>query len=85
MGAHGGAVDHGDPGRVLAGDEGCEQLLPQAALAPPVEAVEHGRAGPVCVRQRTPAQAFAKTMQDAAQHPAIVHPRLAAQVRQYTI
>ena len=76
------AVDHGDPRRIGAGDEGGEDLLPEVALAPAIEPVEHRGSRAVGLGQRPQAQALVEPMGDAAQHPAIVDARLASEIGQ---
>ena len=83
MRLHRGTVDHRDLRRVSAGDEGREDALPQPALAPAVPAIEDRGVWPVFRRQGAPAAAFTQPVDDAADHPTIVHaPRPSVDHRQ---
>ena len=82
VGADRGAVHHDDVRRLGTGRQRRQQFLPEPALASPIEPVEQRRARAVLGRDRAPAQPLAEPLQDAADHPTIVHSRLAAPMRQ---
>ena len=66
--------------RAARRDEDLEQLAPDALRRPADEAVVQGLARTVTRRRVDPAPARLQDMDDAADHPAIVHPRHAARL-----
>ena len=77
MSLDGRAVDHGQIRCGAGVDQLGEQLLPQPAFAPAVEAIVDRRAWPVGARQRPPAAALAQNEKDAADDPSVVNPHRA--------
>ncbi len=55
---------------------------PDTLLAPAVEPIEQRRPRTILGRNGTPGQSLAISMQDAADHPPVVHPRFAAELWQ---
>jgi hypothetical protein len=72
MGSHSGAVDHAQGRRVLKGGQRGQDPLPDAALAPAIEAIVDRRVRPIDGRQRSPSAPFAKAIENAADDPLVV-------------
>ena len=71
MDAHDRAVDHLHLA-VVRLDDGIHQAIPDACLAPAVEAIVGGRVRPVSLRQIAPGRASAKHPEDAVENTPIV-------------
>src|SRR5262245_39438433 len=80
MGFHMRAVDHLGLGRSTTPGERAEQPLPDAALAPSCKASVDRRVWAVFRRAILPTTATLQHMQDAADHPPVIDPLLAAYV-----
>lgn len=76
MDAHDRAVDHLDLA-IVGFDDAVHQAIPDACLAPPVEAIVGGRVRPISLRQIAPRSTRAQHPEDAVENAAIVG-RLAA-------
>jgi hypothetical protein len=74
------AVDHLDLARSTPPGKLTEQLLPDAALGPTGKAVVDRRVRTVLRRAILPTAAALQHVQDAAQHPSVVHTLLAPHV-----
>src|SRR5271154_5869023 len=81
MGLDGGAVDQDLCGRPPGLRTRVEQVDPGAFCRPADIAVVEGFPRPVFWRSIDPASAGPQHIDDPANHPAIVHPRLASRVR----
>jgi hypothetical protein len=71
MDAHDRAVDHLNL-TIVCLDDGIHQAIPDAGLAPPVEAIVGARVRPIPIRQIAPRGARAQHPKDAVEDPAIV-------------
>jgi hypothetical protein len=80
MGLHGGAVDQDLLGRPSGLRKRVEQADPDAFCRPADIAVVEGFPRPVFWRSVNPATAGPQHIDDPADHPTIVHPRLASRV-----
>src|SRR5271154_1141557 len=81
MGLDGGAVDQDLFGRPSGLRKRVEQVDPDAFCRPADIAVVEGFPRPVFWRSVDPATAGPQHIDDPADHPTIVHPRLASRVR----
>src|SRR5271167_151369 len=81
MGLHSGAVDQDLLGRPSGLRKRVEQADPDAFCRPADIAVVEGFPRPVFWRSVDPATAGPQHIDDPADHPAIVYPRLASRVR----
>src|SRR5271168_915771 len=81
MGLHSGAVDQDLLGRPSGLRKRVEQVDPDAFCRPADIAVVEGFPRPVFWRSVDPASARPQHIDDPADHPTIVHPRLASRVR----
>src|SRR5271154_6354034 len=81
MGLHSGAVDQDLLGRPSGLRKRVEQADPDAFCRPADIAVVEGFPRPVFWRSVDPATAGPQHIDDPADHPTIVHPRLASRVR----
>jgi hypothetical protein len=59
--------------RLMSGDDGVHQLVPDALLAPAVEAVIDRRVRPVSFRQIRPGRSETQLIKDAIQDPAVIN------------
>jgi hypothetical protein len=77
----GGAVDENLLWRTARAGERAKQIAPNALRRPPDIAIVQRLSRPVDIRGIDPATAGLQHMHDAANHPAVVNPRLATRVR----
>ena len=77
MDAHHGAVDHRDVA-VVDSYDGVHEPVPDARLAPAVEAIVAGRIGTVALRQVAPRRAGPQDPADAVQHSPVINPQPSA-------
>lgn len=71
MDAHNRAVDHLHLA-IVGLDDAVHQAIPDASLAPSVEAIVGGRVGTVSLRQIAPRRARAQHPEDPVENPAVV-------------
>jgi len=69
-----GSIEHLDIGISFI-RYGSEDAVPDACLAPSVEAIVAGRIGAIAVRQITPRRSRPQDPEDAVQHAPVVYPR----------
>lgn len=74
------AVDEQPIWRIAGTCQCAEDAFSNAVLGPANEAVAERLLRPIHIRAVSPAPSAAQRMDDPAQHPAIIHPRLAAYV-----
>src|SRR3954453_19067776 len=67
-----GAVDHAQFRKAAGLHQRFENLLPKAALAPAVEAIENRCVWSVFIRQRPPTATLSEAMHDAAENAPVI-------------